>query len=268
MKLKLQRLVRPALVVSGALSVVLGLGFVTHSNNTTPVRELRVHVNAPEGVHFIDDNAVRERVLAGCNGLIGSPVGAVDIAPIEEQLRGIGCVARANVYHTVDGVVHVDVEQREPIARVINADGSGFYVDREGWTMPLSTEHTARVLVVTGQLFEPFRDRVTDLHALNDSLAHAVHSDEILHLAATIAADPFWNALFDQAVMDVNGEFELIPRIGGQRIKVGDGHDLDRCLSKLKAFYQQGIPRTDWRRYSVIDTRFADQVVCTKKQTQ
>ena len=36
-------------------------------------------------------------------------------------------------------------------------------------------------------------------------------------------------------------------------------------LNKLRAFYQQGMPQSDWRMYSTIDTRFADQVVCTRR---
>jgi hypothetical protein len=31
------------------------------------------------------------------------------------------CVAKAEVYHTMDGVLHVRVQQREPIVRVFNS---------------------------------------------------------------------------------------------------------------------------------------------------
>jgi cell division protein FtsQ len=130
------------------------------------------------------------------------------------------------------------------------------------------------VMVVTGALFEPFAQGTpVDLLHMPDSLTHATHSDEVFALARTITADPLWNALIDQAVIDANGEFDLIPRIGGNRVKVGalSGTGTDACatltarLDKLKTFYEQGIPQSDWRMYSTIDTRFADQVVCTKR---
>ena len=89
----------------------------------------------------------------------------------------------------------------------------------------------------------------------------------ILVLARTLSADPFWNALVDQVVVDANGDFELLPRIGGQRVAIGDGTDLERRLQKLRLFYEKGIPQTDWRRYARIDVRFADQIVCTKRTT-
>ena len=281
MKQKLQRLLRPAGIVLGALCIVGLLAFSARSTNTTPVKELAVQVDAPEGVHFIDDNAVREQVLHATDAVVGAPIGEVDLVAIEEGLRHIGCVASANVYHTMDGTLHVKVKQREPIVRVINADGSSYYIDREGWTMPLSENYTARVLVVTGALFEPFAQiPPMDLNAISDSLRQLTRSDEIFHLAATVAADPTWNALFDNATVDAVGEFELVPRIGGQRVKVGrlQGTSVDTRtnakeirelltarLDKLRAFYQQGMPQSDWRMYSTIDTRFADQVICTRR---
>ena len=69
------------------------------------------------------------------------------------------------------------------------------------------------------------------------------------------------------AYENLEGDFELVPRIGAQRILIGDGSDLDQRFGKLRIFYEKGIPKADWRRYSCIDVRFADQVVCTKRTT-
>ena len=131
--------------------------------------------------------------------------------------------------------------------------------------MPMSENYTARVLVVTGQLFEPFANGAPVNVLSNDSLRLATRSDDIYAIAKTITKDQFWNALFDQAVVDANGGFELIPRVGAQTIRIGDGADLPRCLNKLMTFYHGGMPQADWRKYSVIDLRFADQIVCTRR---
>lgn len=269
MKKRFQQLARPALMVLGTLGVIVALGFVSHSTERTPVKEIAVSLSAADGMHFIDENAVREHILAHDNAVIGAAVGDVDIVAMERDLRNVPCVADADVYHSIDGVLHVKVTEREPIVRVINTDGSSFYIDRQGWTMPLSDRYTARVPVVSGMLFEPFAASApTDLLHAADSLRQAMRSDEILQVMRVITADPFWNALVDQAVVDENGEFDLIPRIGGQRLKVGNGQHLEERLAKIRAFYDQGIPQTDWRRYAVIDARFNGQVVCTKRQVQ
>jgi cell division protein FtsQ len=167
----------------------------------------------------------------------------------------------------MDGALHARVKQRIPIVRVFNLDGSSFYIDQEGWTMPTSTSYTARVLVVTGLLNEPgAKNGVYSVFA-TDSIKTAFRSDDIHRLATFISADPFWRALIDQVVVTADGEFELIPRIGAQRVLLGDGSALQQRFEKLKVFYDKGIPKADWRRYSRIDLRFADQVVCTKRTT-
>lgn len=261
----LKRLLRPLAFLGAACALLVVLGFVERTSARMPVSALKIVVDGTDGTRFVDEDAVRARVLGTAEGIIGTAISDVDITAIEEDLRGIGSVSSADVYRTMDGVLHVRVDQRRPIARVINADGSGFYLTDDGHTMPLSETHTARVMVFTGVLNEPFARTVADLHELGDSLEARTRSTRLLHVARTIHADPLWNALFTQAVVDANGELELVPRVGVQRIRIGDGEHLARRLEKLKTFYHQGIAQTDWRRYAVIDLRFGDQVVCTRR---
>lgn len=264
MKTKLQRLLRPLGILAGAAVLVMALGFVERTSDRAPVTELRVEVSEKDGVHFVDGNAVRERVLAAQNGLVGTPMGHVDAARIETDLRNVPFVRSAEVYHTMDGVLHVRVDQRTPIVRVINTDGSSFYIDRDGATMPLSDKWTPRVLVATGDLHEPFTQGTHDTRA-TDSLTRASRSAAIHRIATFIAADPTWNALIDQVVVGSAGEFELVPRIGQMRIAIGNGEELEQRFAKLREFYARGIAQGGWRKYSRIDLRFTDQVVATER---
>ncbi|HRH37710.1 MAG TPA: hypothetical protein PK760_05165 [Flavobacteriales bacterium] len=264
---KLKPFLRVAGMVLGCAAVVLTLGFVEHTTDNTPVSELRVHVDGGEGMHFIDEQAVREEVIANGTPVMGSPQGGLDERNIEERLRSIPCVASAEVYHTLEGTLHVDVRQREPVVRVFNSDGNSFYIDAEGWTMPTNTNYTARVLVVTGWLAEPGATNGVRSVYENDSLQQQFRSDDIHRLALFIRRDPLWNALIDQVIVNAEGEFELVPRIGGQRILLGDGSALQQRFEKLRLFYRDGIPKADWRRYARIDLRFDDQIVCTKRNS-
>lgn len=262
---KLKHILRIAAKVLSAFAVVALLGFVDRSGSSVPVRSISVSMVKGQGLYFIDPDALRLQVVNGAGPVIGTAVGKVDETAIEMRLRSIPCVASADVYHTLDGVLHIRVAKREPIVRVINADGSGFYIDREGWTMPLSAGYTARVLVVTGQLAEPFATAApVNVNAIPDSVSHQVRCKSILAMARTLDADPLWNAMFEQVVMDADGDMELIARVGPPRVRIGDGSNLEQRLNKLRTFYTRGIPQTDWRRYRMIDLRFNDQVVCTK----
>jgi cell division protein FtsQ len=265
---KIKRLLRPIGIAVAILAVMLVLGFVERASDRTPISpDLDIIVDGGEGLHFIDREMVRREVLDQGTEVIGAAIGDVDVPMIEERLRTIPSVAKAEVYHTMDGVLHVKVKQREPVVRVFNTDGSSFYIDKEGWTMPTSTNYTARVLVVTGALNEPgAKHGVIPVYG-SDSLMHVFRSDDIHRLATFIRKDALWNALIDQVVVMADGEFELIPKVGAQRVLIGDGSDLPQRFEKLRLFYTKGMPLTDWRRYSRIDLRFADQVVCTKRTT-
>lgn len=262
-----KRILRPLGIITSIAVVLALLGFVERSSGRMIINDIEVNVKGAEGVHFIDQGTIRREVLDQGIAIMGAEIGEVDLAMIETRLRNIPSVSEAQVYHTMNGLLHVNVVQREPVVRVFNSNGESFYIDREGFTMPVQFNHTARVLVVTGALNEKGAEDGVRSVLLNDSTSMHQRSDEIHQLALFIRDDPFWNALIDQAVVNPSGEFELIPRIGGQRVLIGDGSSLEQRFAKLKLFYEKGIPKADWRRYARIDLRFADQIVCTKRTT-
>lgn len=263
---KAKHIMRRAARVAAGLAALAALGFVEHSGSNVPVRDIRVELNAADDMHFIDAEVLKQQVTAGTAPVIGTAIGKVDERAIEQQLRTISCVADVDVYHTMDGILHVKARQREPIVRVVNADGSGFYIDKDGWTMPLASNYAARVLVVTGQLNEPFADcSPVNVAQGTDTIPGPGHSRAIYAMARILKQEALWDALFTQAVMDAEGGITLIPGVGMMQVKMGKGERLQQRLDKLKMFYEQGIPQTDWRRYSTVDLRFDDQVVCTKR---
>ena len=135
---KYKAFLRIAAMVLVAFGVLAGLGFVERGGGKTPVRDIAVEVKGASGVHFLDKDMLLKQVVGGTGPVIGTPIAQLDEAGIEHRLRAIPCIADVEVYHGLDGIVHVNATQREPVLRVINADGSGFYIDKNGFTMPLS----------------------------------------------------------------------------------------------------------------------------------
>jgi cell division protein FtsQ len=61
-------------------------------------------------------------------------------------------------------------------------------------------------------------------------------------------------------------EFELYPAVGNQKILFGKATDIAEKFEKLKIFYNEGLNKTDnWNKYSTINLKYKNQVVCTKK---
>ena len=89
--------------------------------------------------------------------------------------------------------------------------------------------------------------------------------DDVFKVAEFIRTDPLWHAQIEQLYVNKELEIELIPRVGNHRIVVGDATDLKKKLDKLKIFYKKGLSKTGWNEYSVINLKFANQVVCKKR---
>ena len=60
-------------------------------------------------------------------------------------------------------------------------------------------------------------------------------------------------------------EIEMIPRIGNHTVVIGNDMFLEEKFNKLSVFYREGLNKKGWDKYSIINLKFKDQVVCTKK---
>ena len=61
-----------------------------------------------------------------------------------------------------------------------------------------------------------------------------------------------------------DGGLEIIPRIGGARIALGDTSQLDSKLNNLLTFYREQIRRGNLNEYQRINLAFAGQVVAQR----
>lgn len=255
------------LLVAGLL---VTMGFVDKEQDAMLCRGLDINVNQDNELYFIDTNDVRLLLKSRGDSIIGQPKNTVDIAGMEKALNSDAVVANAEVSVSIDGVVKVDVRQRNPVIRIINNDGDSYYLDDEGKLMPLSDKYTMRVLVANGNLAEPYAKRykysIADI-AKDSLLCAASRLDELFAMASYINADPFWKAQIHQIYINNDNDMEIVPMAGNQKIIFGDTTAMDAKFKKLLVFYKEGLNTTGWwDKYSVINLKFKNQIVCTKKE--
>jgi len=88
-------------------------GFAGNREGGTRVKDRAGSVKTPEGVHFIDENAVREQVLAHTSAVVGSAIGDVDLVGIEHlDCRQLASPVQPKPPALVDG------RQRSRVGRV------------------------------------------------------------------------------------------------------------------------------------------------------
>ena len=57
----------------------------------------------------------------------------------------------------------------------------------------------------------------------------------------------------------------MIPRVGSQKINIGDFENIAEKLDNLYQFYKVAMPVKGWQVYSEINLKFNNQIVCAKK---
>ena len=242
-----------AWIVSLAGIIVL-MSFVSIKKNTVTCTNVKILI--PGADNFIEREEV-DAILKQSQGvLIGKNLEQINLEDIEKKLKANPYIAFATVYADMNGVIHINVKQRQPILRIINASDQDFYIDRNGLKMPISPNFTASVLVANGKILEHFSGKV-------DTLITKLAKD-LYKTAAYIKQDTLWDAQIEQLVVDSKNDIQLVPRVGNQRIILGTADSLEVKMRNLRAFYNKAMPKVGWDSYKTINIKYTNQVVCEK----
>ncbi len=233
------------------------------------VDAISVHISDNTNNKFITESDVTQTLNKENIKLIGTLMDSVNIHYLEDVLiHNNKSIKKAEVYRTVYGEINVRIEQRQPIMRVINPNGDSYYIDANGQVMPLSKKYTAHVIVVSGNLNEPYMDHVGE-NMLRFAAQTTESTGELLpdlfKLVKFINGNKFWKAQIEQIYINQKKEIELVPRVGNHTIILGSIDDIDEKFENLRAFYEQGLAKYGWNKYKTINLKFKNQIVCTKR---
>lgn len=249
------------LLISFAWAISLGgvvvlMSFIEIKKAEVVCREVKVYI--PGNQYFIDRQEVDKILKTNSYALIGRHMEDINIHDLEKRLRANAFIEFAKVYADMDGIINVEISQRQPVLRLINQYDQDFYVDQHGLKIPLSANFTARVLVANGYIDELFANRVDTLHTdLGKQLFKA---------AEYIRKDSLWDAQIAQVYVNKDHEIELVPRVGNNRILMGNADSLATKFRNLLIFYKKALPQVGWGAYKTINIKYANQVVGVKNE--
>lgn len=246
------------------LMIVVVFGFVSAEKEQVTFKEPVIHIDYDTDNRFIDETDILTQVLSKED--TGSLfLDNFNVTDLEDKLSNNNSVKDAQVFKTVDGQLVINVKQRRPIVRVFSKKES-YYIDEKGVLMPLSNKYTARLLVVNGEVDEPFAKRyLANYSNLEDSLASKTMLDDIYKISSYIDNSEFWKAQIEQIHVNKVSGLELIPKVGNHKIVFGGIENLESKFEKLMIFYKKGLVNTGWNEYSILNLKYKNQVVCTKR---
>ncbi|HLO70852.1 MAG TPA: hypothetical protein VK167_08290 [Flavipsychrobacter sp.] len=178
-------------------------------------------------------------------------LGRLDIGKMEKIVATNPWVADAQVFVDNEKVVHVNLTQRVPVARIFDQAGNSYYLDNVHKAMPLSERYIHYTTVVTN--VPVLKD---------DSLGNSLKA-QIVKVVRQVERDSFWNAQVSQIILNDDRAFELVPVLGNHKILIGDTANLNEKFENLYAFYKKVMTRIGWDKYEVLDARYKGQVVAS-----
>ncbi len=209
-------------------------------------RDLQIVVKDSLDKHFVNEEDVLVILRQANLNPLEKPMSEVNTDRIETELLKNEMIASVDAYKTPSGIIKLEVFQKRPILRIISVRGN-YYVDNEGGTMPVSRRYAAHVPVASGYVEKEFA--MTDLYKF----------------ALFLQKNEFWNNQIEQIFVHPDHDVELIPRVGNHRIMLGTFDRFEEKLGNLQLFYEQAIPKVGWEKYGMINLKYKNQIVCTKK---
>ncbi|MBS1638728.1 MAG: hypothetical protein JSR12_01625 [Bacteroidetes bacterium] len=237
-----------------AVATVVLFGAAMQKKEQQLCAGIKIDISGTEKEMFINENDVIDLINASGN-IKERKMGAVDLKTIETALQKNIWIKQANLFFDNKKILHVNIEEREPIARIFAEDGESFYVDSTALRLPLSEKLSAKVPVFTG-----FPTNKAILSNPDSVLLNGV-----TEIGKYIYADSFWMAQVAQINITPQATFEIIPLIGNQIIVFGDADNIDDKFNRLYTFYKQAWLQNGINTYSKINVQFNNQVVAVKR---
>ena len=231
-----------------ALLLLALVGFLYSFSYTKNIEKLvsDVAVEFAEGNNlFMDYQMVNKLLIQNGKSVKNQPKSVIDLQRLEANVRQHPMVEYVTVYLTVDGLLKTKIKQRTPIAR-IEANNQSYYIDSQAKIMPLSDNHSARVMLVSGDIDEK-------------------DNDEIHELATAILEHKFLKKQIVGIQKTSHDEYILNSRIGDQKISLGKIENLKQKFKNLESFFNKTMRDNSIDKYVTINLKFDNQVVCTKR---
>lgn len=226
--------------------------------NREDCTDYTIAIKGTEDKYFIDAGDINKLLRSGVGSeLKGKKIKEINLKKLEQLLRDNVWIRKAEMWFDNRNVLHVEVYEREPIARIFTIKGNTFYIDSTEKRLPLSAKKSAKVPVFTG-----FPDRKS--YSSMDSLL----MDHLRRIATYVKNDPFWMSQIAQIDITADRNFELSPVVGNHLIKLGNGNDIEMKFNRLMTFYKQVLAQKGFDSYSTIDVRYTGQVVGTRRGTE
>lgn len=184
-------------VLAAVVAVVVWAEALTRNHhNTQQIESLDINVSGGGDHRLADAESLETWIREHGVYTDSMTIAQVSIGELERTVLSHSAVARANAYIDYSGHAVVDVELREPIAR-LRIDGYDMYITEDGYVLSTVADRTVPVVVITGDYIPLFdahysgyaRDVARDSIASLDRRIEELEDAKLPHYRALDAND-------------------------------------------------------------------------------
>lgn len=245
--------------------IVVGANIFVQNQN---INNVEISIKYGKSDTIITSKEISASLLSNYGDFLKKKRKNVDEKGIEEFLLTNPYIESAEVYQTLKGNLSIEIKQREPIVKIYTQRGLEYYIDKLGKIIPIKNMETTDVVIASGNIDvngEILNKKQLDTIDIESKKGFEKTLSKIFFIAGKLSSDTILNYQIDQIYVPAKGDYELIPKIGNYIIKIGEPVDLGDQFTKLDYLYREGFSRCGWDNYKIVDLRFRNQVVCTKK---
>lgn len=257
----MMRIIKISLFTATIFGLLVLMGFILKENKYASVVDVQVNIFRHTNEGFLSRNLILN-TIDNIDSISNLTVYDINTRSIEKKLSLNPYVENTDSYITLDGKLLINIEEKAPVIRIYNKQGTSIYIDGNGDFIPVSNNYTPRVLIANGYI----KNDVTSL-AINiyDTIYDNSLYREIFRLTQLILNNKLLSSQISQIYVNSKGEYDLIPELGDHVINFGDITKAERKLKNLEAYYRKNMVTENWDNYSTINLIYKDQIVCTKK---
>lgn len=245
--------------VAAGMIVLISAAMKVQHNNICKGYNIKIE-GSVNGELFTSKDQISKLLKTATKGEVkGQPIADFDLARIEDLLEQSAWIYNTELYFDNMNVLHVNVMERKPLARVFTNAGESFYIDEAGKNIPLSDKVSLDLPVFTGYPSKKVFNK-----------ADSTLMENVIATASFISDNSFWSSQVSQININNYGadcwSMEMIPVVGNHRVDLGDGSDIASKFHRLYLFYDQVLKRVGFDKYQRLDVQYNGQVIGIKNK--
>lgn len=197
--------------------------------------------------NFVNRQFVEQLIVQSKCPIQGRNIKDIDIRTIEASIQNNPYIDSVACHYTSTNLLCIRVLPRRPVLHVISDNGEKYYMDINGNDMPTDVF-------------------LQDLCLATGNISKDYAKEHLVQIADYVNTHAPWNKEIQQISVRTPKHIEIILSTGSHTVVLGEPTDIQGKLNRLQNFYEEGLNKVGWNKYSIINLNYANQIVCTKKQ--